>query len=109
MRVDVMCIRQGEEISMTVRGFTFGYDYYAPLQSVAFHEYADSSDRRKRIPNFAEHSDRPGHAGVEGTSLLRAMSIIGMVGKSKEVSRWDRKQEHEYGIGSGMQFDQCVA
>ena len=30
---------KGEEISITVRGFTFGYDFYAHLNSVVFHEY----------------------------------------------------------------------
>lgn len=85
---------------MTIRGFTHGYDYYAPLHSVAFHEYADSSDRRKRIPNFVEYSDRPGHAGVEGTSLLRALTIIGMV-KSPKQGRWDKSEADNYGIGTG--------
>jgi hypothetical protein len=30
----------GEEISIGVRGFTYGYDFYAPKDSVVFHEYA---------------------------------------------------------------------
>jgi hypothetical protein len=43
-------IFQGEESSMMIRGFTYGYDYYAPARSVAFHIYAIKSniDRRKR-------------------------------------------------------------
>merc|ERR1712062_935996 len=31
---------QGEEIGMGIRGFTHGYDYYAPERSVCFHTYA---------------------------------------------------------------------
>lgn len=43
-------IFQGEESSIMIRGFTFGYDYYAPEHSVAFHIYAIRSNiaRRKR-------------------------------------------------------------
>jgi hypothetical protein len=43
---------QGEEIAIGIRGFTYGYDYYAPRDSVVFHEYAERSSRRKKIPMF---------------------------------------------------------
>lgn len=43
---------QGEEIAIGIRGFTHGYDYYAPRDSVVFHEYAERSKRRKKIPMF---------------------------------------------------------
>jgi hypothetical protein len=43
---------QGEEIAIGIRGFTHGYDFYAPRDSVVFHEYADNSKRRKKIPMF---------------------------------------------------------
>ena len=39
---------QGEEISIGVRGWTHGYDFYAPERSVLFHEYASKSKRRGR-------------------------------------------------------------
>jgi [Skp1-protein]-hydroxyproline N-acetylglucosaminyltransferase len=31
---------QGEEASIGIRGFTYGYDYYAPEGSICFHMYA---------------------------------------------------------------------
>jgi len=43
---------QGEEIAIGIRGFTYGYDFYAPRDSVVFHEYAERSSRRKKIPMF---------------------------------------------------------
>ena len=43
---------QGEEINVGIRGFTHGYDFYAPRDSVVFHEYAEKSKRRKKIPMF---------------------------------------------------------
>lgn len=45
-------LSQGEEIAIGIRGFTHGYDFYAPRDSVVFHEYASMSSRRKKIPMF---------------------------------------------------------
>lgn len=39
----------GEEIEIAIRGFTFGYDFYAPRSSVVFHEYSENSERRRKI------------------------------------------------------------
>ena len=43
---------QGEEIAIGIRGFTYGYDFYAPKDSVVFHEYAVNSNRRKKVHMF---------------------------------------------------------
>jgi hypothetical protein len=43
---------QGEEIAIGIRGFTHGYDFYAPKDSVVFHEYASRSNRRKKVHMF---------------------------------------------------------
>jgi hypothetical protein len=43
---------QGEEIAIGIRGFTFGYDFYAPSASVVFHEYAVHSPRRNKVHMF---------------------------------------------------------
>lgn len=43
---------QGEEIAIGIRGFTYGYDFYAPRDSVVFHEYAERSNRRKKVHMF---------------------------------------------------------
>lgn len=48
---------QGEEILQTIRGFTFGYDFYAPMRNVAFHMYAmlENTEARKKIPKFTDN------------------------------------------------------
>ena len=46
-------IFQGEEISIGVRGFTHGYDFYAPEKSVNFHVYAQGENKVKR--KVSEH------------------------------------------------------
>jgi len=30
----------GEEISMAIRAFTYGYDHYGPLRNISYHSYA---------------------------------------------------------------------
>jgi [Skp1-protein]-hydroxyproline N-acetylglucosaminyltransferase len=50
-------IFQGEEMSIGIRGFTYGYDYYAPERSVCFHHYAMGKNRkvRKKVNKFWEN------------------------------------------------------
>jgi hypothetical protein len=43
---------QGEEIAIGIRGFTYGYDFYAPRDSIVFHEYASKSKRRSKVHMF---------------------------------------------------------
>eukprot|EP01036_Dinobryon_divergens_P045489 gene45489-60782_t len=88
---------QGEEISIGIRGFTYGYDFYAPRDSVVFHEYAEKSDRRKKVPMFWENSQK--HRGEAKKSLARSMSIIRM-SPDIDPSAWDHREEKKYGIGT---------
>lgn len=39
---------QGEEASVGIRGFTIGYDFYAPERSVCFHHYAVGKNAKVR-------------------------------------------------------------
>lgn len=93
---------QGEEISIGIRGFTYGYDFYAPRDSVVFHEYAERSDRRKKIHMFWENS--PKHLGEGKTSMSRSMAIIKM---SPDIpdDQWNHAEEDKYGIGNVRSLD----
>jgi [Skp1-protein]-hydroxyproline N-acetylglucosaminyltransferase len=50
-------IFQGEEMSIGIRGFTIGYDYYAPMRSVCFHHYASMNKDRVKVPHFWENTN----------------------------------------------------
>jgi [Skp1-protein]-hydroxyproline N-acetylglucosaminyltransferase len=69
---------QGEEISMTIRGFTYGYDFYAPLQHVAFHMYAvrDNAKARNQVKTFTENEVL--FPGAKQKAYLRLNAIIGI-------------------------------
>ena len=90
---------QGEEISIGIRGFTYGYDFYAPRDSVVFHEYAERNPRRKKVPMFWENSQK--HRGEGQRSLARSMSIIKMA-PDIDPSAWDHTEEEKYGLGTGL-------
>lgn len=76
-------IFQGEEISMGIRGFTYGYDFYAPEKSVLYHYYHTGPDNKKRkINRFWEHEDI--YRGVENVSKARLLGLIDMLGAPVE-------------------------
>lgn len=92
---------QGEEIAIGLRAFTHGYDFYAPRDSVVFHEYAERSARRKKIHMFWENT---GHRGEGQRSLKRATSIIGMA-PDVDPSAWDHSEIDKYGLGKVRSLD----
>ncbi len=68
----------GEEISIGLRAFTYGYDFYAPEKSVLFHYYSTHGGKKRKVKKFWEHSDK--YEGVEKESKARLLGIIQMLG-----------------------------
>lgn len=91
---------QGEEIEIGIRGFTHGYDFYTPNESVVFHEYAIKSKRRKKIPMFWEN----GNMKWYGKSLKRGTSIIKMA-NDVNPNNWDHSENIRYGLGNERKVD----
>jgi len=92
-------IFQGEEMSIGIRGFTYGYDHYAPERSICFHSYAigDHAASRNKVSNFAEHASL-----YKGTGIAAMKRILGVIGMNPEVdpSEWKHDEEARYGIGN---------
>jgi hypothetical protein len=88
---------QGEEISIGLRGFTYGYDYYAAERSVCFHMYAigENKEKRSKVKLFWENSNR--YPGAAGRAMKRLNGIIGMPNSPNEV--FDHTEEFKYGLG----------
>lgn len=90
-------IFQGEEMSIGIRGFTIGYDFYAPERSVCFHHYAvgKNAEVRKKVHHFWENTK---YSGTGKKSMAR---LLGMVHMNPEVdpNTWDHREEDIYGIG----------
>ncbi|GKY91226.1 hypothetical protein MPSEU_000095200 [Mayamaea pseudoterrestris] len=88
---------QGEEISIGLRAFTYGYDFYAPERGVCFHMYAinDNKEKRKSVPLFWENGKT--YAGVGMRAMKRLNNIIGMA-KDKDED-WQHEDIEKYGLG----------
>lgn len=87
-------IFQGEEISIGIRGFTIGYDFYAPERSVCFHHYEKPKNVVKHY--FWDEVSMDGIAGKR--AMHRLMGIIGM-DTQVQPSEWDHTEESVYGVG----------
>lgn len=60
-------------MSIGIRGFTVGYDFYAPERSVCFHHYAvgKNAKARNKVKHFWENGDRyAGYVKRQYTPLL---------------------------------------
>jgi len=91
-------IFQGEEMSIGIRGFTVGYDMYAPERSVCFHHYAvgKNAKTRNKVPHFWENSNH--FAGTGKRAMTRLLGIVHMNPEAK-TSEWDHTDEIMYGLG----------
>jgi [Skp1-protein]-hydroxyproline N-acetylglucosaminyltransferase len=91
-------IFQGEEMSIGIRGFTIGYDYYAPERSVCFHHYSvgENAKKRSKVHHFWENDTK-----YAGTGRKAMMRLLGMVHMNPEdpAESWDHSEEDVYGIG----------
>jgi hypothetical protein len=97
-------IFQGEEISIGIRGFTYGYDFYAPEKSVLYHYYHTTPDNKKRnVKRFWEHASK--YKGVEKVSKARLLGILQMFG-SPIVKTNTTKSEEEEGEEEGEKEEQ---
>lgn len=105
-------IFQGEEISIGLRGWTHGYDYYAPQRSVLFHEYAVFSKRRKKIKMFWENTNS-GLQKEADSALRRLLLLSGLAPDALRSAAADPsapehallQQSSKYGLGSQRPVD----
>ena len=95
---------QGEESSITIRGFTYGYDFYAPEHSVAFHIYAIKNNiGRRNRHKFWENETLYGQQTLE-KSTARLNGITGLVptvviNENESSSSYIKTDEDKYGLG----------
>ena len=89
---------QGEEVSMGLRGWTHGYDFYAPYHSVVFHEYAQSSERRRPVAQFWEN--REGKEALADDGMRRLTALAGLDPTPSPQGSFNDALASRYGLGS---------
>jgi hypothetical protein len=89
-------IFQGEEMSIGLRGFTIGYDFFAPERSVCFHHYAKLNPERNKVPHYWENANT-----FKGKGIGAMKRLLGIVNMNPEVdqSEWNHVEEAKYGLG----------
>jgi hypothetical protein len=99
---------QGEESDITVRGFTYGYDYYAPERSVAFHIYAIKKNiGRRNRHKFWENDTLYKGALEKSTARLNWITGLLPIGDSMTTTKSSiRKDGEKYGLGHVRSRDQ---
>jgi len=92
-------IFQGEEMSIAIRGFTIGYDFFAPERSVCFHHYAQGKNKaaRNKVHHHWENADR--YKGVGIQAMARLLGIVKM-NPETSIDKWLHTEEDRYGIGN---------
>ncbi|WP_322015184.1 GlcNAc-transferase family protein [Paraburkholderia sp. J12] len=89
----------GEEISITVRAFTHGYDLYHPHCLIAWHEYT----RQHRVKMWDDHNGEAKEKGVikehwaerNERAYLRNQALLGVDGKPSSTHEFGK-----YGLGT---------
>jgi [Skp1-protein]-hydroxyproline N-acetylglucosaminyltransferase len=91
-------IFQGEEMSIGIRGYTIGYDYYAPERSVCFHHYSvgENAKKRSKVHHFWENDNK--YSGTGRKAMMRLLGIVHM-NPEEPIDKWDHTDEDIYGIG----------
>jgi hypothetical protein len=91
-------IFQGEEMSIGIRGFTVGYDFYAPERSVCFHHYATGKNAkvRNKVKHFWENGQR--YAGMGKKAMKRLLGIVHMI-PEVDPNEWEHVDTDRYGLG----------
>ena len=85
-------------MSIGIRGFTIGYDNFAPQCSVCFHHYTskDQLHKRDNVPKFWENANK--YAGIGKKSMARLLGIVRMNPEVPTTS-WRHDEEEMYGLG----------
>lgn len=89
----------GEEMSIAIRGWTVGYDFYTMEHSVCFHYYQEIEEnrqKRKDVPTFWENANAFEGSGIAG--MRRLLGIVHML-PGEDPSTWNHRDENIYGLG----------
>lgn len=92
-----------EEISVGLRGFTAGYDYFAPSNNICFHTYAqwENEEKRNMVPLFWENEGRFQLDRFDGDPAYFRRRVLGMLGldPKRRIASWNHVGIDLYGLG----------
>jgi hypothetical protein len=96
-------VYMNEDVSVSIRAFTHGYDFYAPERPVAFYSDDDTandpSSRRGRFYLDKLEKDK----GTGKSSLDRLYGIV-KLNPHTPLNSWSHKEEEKYGLGKTRDY-----
>ncbi len=113
---DPLIFFEGEEISMSVRAFSHGYDVWHPHTILLWHFYG----RKDHARIWTDHNSEAKEAGSvsrgwwerDGVSKKRVKILLGLEKDGADLGRWglgDRRSLDEFEFAAGVSFQQCLA
>ena len=84
---------------MGLRAWTHGYDFYAPYHSVVFHEYAESSERRRPVAQFWENRAGSAEARLAEEAMRRLTALAGLDPSPAPRGSFNDALASRYGLG----------
>lgn len=99
---------RGEELTLSARAYTHGYDMFHPTQSIVWHEYI----RKKQIKHWDDHTRKNGFVTDSNKradlAKERARYLLGIEKNNKiKFGRYglgNKRQLHEYELYCGLSF-----
>lgn len=106
---DPLLYFRGEELSLSARAYTSGYDFFHPLVSIVWHEYIRSNqtkhwDDHTKANGFLITSDERSNKAKQ-----RVRQLLGMETNSIKFNRYglgNTRSLHEYELYAGLDFSQ---
>mmetsp|Transcript_11101 Transcript_11101/g.23271 ORF Transcript_11101/g.23271 Transcript_11101/m.23271 type:complete len:770 (-) Transcript_11101:94-2403(-) len=101
--------QQDEELSMTLRAFTHGYDFYTPTNGMMFRLVTGSSTNKGSKTNgvfsglINEDADYPMCDGKENKSRIR-LNVLTEMKSEDDVPSWDETDKELFGAGPVRQL-----
>lgn len=92
-------VASGEDISIGLRRFTHGFDFYAPSTNVAFHTTSSSYDGTNIKDMQTKIWDKNSNKSIIKNSLMRLLGMINM-NLNIDDAMWSHREENKYGLGN---------
>lgn len=102
-RYDPNLYFHGEEVSLSIRSYTNGYDLYHPHFSVIWHEYIRSGNAK----HWDDHNkDNPWHA-LDSRAKKRIRKLLKQEDNDEDLSNFNignKRSFHDYELYTGIDF-----
>jgi len=100
---------RGEELTLSARAYTHGYDFFHPTQSIVWHEYL----RTNQIKHWDDHTKENGFIVTSNeranSAKQRARHLLGMEKNRTQFGKYGlgkARSLHDYELFAGLNFSQ---